>query len=84
MSLDFFKYTIFIYVLQALISSQTASPDNTVPIVGGVVGVLVAAVVILIVVFMIRRRRYSLSLSLSLSRSLSLSLSVTYINMIFP
>ncbi|XP_078328720.1 receptor-type tyrosine-protein phosphatase T-like isoform X2 [Crassostrea virginica] len=45
------------HTCKALISSQTASPDNTVPIVGGVVGVLVAAIVILVVVFMIRRKR---------------------------
>nr|XP_022304858.1 uncharacterized protein LOC111111943 isoform X3 [Crassostrea virginica]XP_022304859.1 uncharacterized protein LOC111111943 isoform X3 [Crassostrea virginica] len=45
------------HTCKAIISSQTASPGNTVPIVGGVVGVLVAAVVILVVVFMIRRKR---------------------------
>ncbi|XP_078328710.1 uncharacterized protein LOC111114478 isoform X1 [Crassostrea virginica] len=45
------------HTCKAIISSQTASPDNTVPLVGGVVGVLLAAVVILVVVFMIRRKR---------------------------
>nr|XP_022304853.1 multiple epidermal growth factor-like domains protein 10 isoform X7 [Crassostrea virginica] len=45
------------HTCKALISSQTASPDNTVPLVGAVVGVLVAAVVILVVVFIIRRKR---------------------------
>nr|XP_022305574.1 receptor-type tyrosine-protein phosphatase alpha-like isoform X2 [Crassostrea virginica] len=46
------------HLCNVIASKQTTSPDSAeLPIVGAVVGVLLAAVVILVVVFLIRRRR---------------------------